>query len=112
MTAKRIFVLSDHLMFAQGLESLLYPDEDFQIVGQEASTERGVEQVRSIQPDIVIIDRSGLFKNSLELEQILQAQPTMKVIGLSLNDNSLHVYKASQLTVRSVNDLRRVLAEI
>ncbi len=112
MATRRILVLSDHLMFAHGLESLLDQGNEFQIVGQETNIERAVEQVRALQPDIVIMDRSGLFKDSPELQRILEARSDVNVIGVSLHDNNLHIYKASQRPVEGVDDLIEVLSQI
>lgn len=101
----KIFVLSDHLMFGLGLESLLNKNPHVQIVGQDRDSNQAVEKIDKLRPDIVIMDSSGTSSEQPGLKQLLKASPEMKVIGLSLNDNDLYIYQATQTTVTSVDDL-------
>lgn len=103
--AIRIFILSSYLMFAQGLESLLSQNAQLQIVGQETEIDRAIEQIKSLQPDVVILDSSGFSQEGPEMVSLFQAKEDIKMIGLSLHDNNLYIYQATQRSLQSVDDL-------
>lgn len=111
VSTTRIFVLSDHLMFAHGLKSLLGQDGDLQLVGHETDVDRALEVIKSSQPDVVILDGSGSSMHKLDLKRILLARPGLKVIGLSLNSNNLYIYQATQKVVESILDFKQALLE-
>lgn len=111
VSTTRIFVLSDHLMFAHGLRSLLSQDPDLQLVGQETDIDRALEQIKVSQPDIVILDSSGPSMQKLDLKRILLARPGLKVIGLSLNSNNLYIYQATQKVVDSILDFKLAILQ-
>jgi len=112
-TAKTITILvvSNHAMFARGLESLLNQSPHFQILGQETSAAGAIEQINNIYPDVVIVDSTGTSPEKTELRQILQAGAATNVIDLSLTDNNLCIYQASQKTVSSVRDLLEAITQ-
>jgi DNA-binding NarL/FixJ family response regulator len=93
-------------MFGRGLESLLREDAKLDIVGQEADIGRAFERIRELRPDVVILDSD---EPDLEVGHILKVSPDIKVIGLSLQNNNLYVYRASQRVTRSVSDLMEAI---
>lgn len=112
MTTTRIFVLSDHLMFAHGISSLLSHDLDYQIVGHETGVDQAVTQIKRLKPDIIIFDSSGSSKSNAELKRILLARPGIKVIGLSLNNNNLYIYHATQRVVQNIDDFKEAISHV
>ena len=105
----RIFVLSNYLMFARGLESLLSQNAQLQIVGHGTEIDQAIEQIRSLQPDVVILDSSGFSQEEPEVMSLFQAKEDLRVLGLSLQDNSLYIYQATQKSLQSVDDLLTVI---
>lgn len=112
MTTTRIFVLSDHIMFAHGIRSLLSRDLDYEIVGQEADVDEAITQIKQLEPDIVILDSSGSSDHKIELKPILLARPGIKVIGLSLNNNNLYIYQATQRVVQTIEDFKTAISHV
>jgi DNA-binding NarL/FixJ family response regulator len=108
VTKTRIFVISDHLMFGQGLESLLRQEAELDIVGQETDFSRAFERIKELQPDVVILDSDDAAP---KVASILEASSGVKVISLSLQDNNLYVYQASRRVTKSVMDLLEVIGE-
>jgi DNA-binding NarL/FixJ family response regulator len=106
VTKKRIFIISSHLMFSCGLESLLRQEAKLDFVGQEADVGRAIERIKELQPDVVILDSDGSVP---EVFSILRARPGVKVISLSLQNNNLCVYQAKQRITKSVEDLLEVI---
>jgi DNA-binding NarL/FixJ family response regulator len=104
----RIFVISGHLMFSQGLESLLRQEAGLDIVGQETDFSRAIERIKELLPDVIILDSDDAAP---KVASILGASSGVKVISLSLQDNNLYVYQAKQRVTKSVVDLLEVIGE-
>ena len=102
MKKTRVFMVSNYLMFGRGLESLLRENTQLDIVGQDTDVNRAYEQIKELQPDVVILDGD---EPDLEVAHILKVSPDIRVIGLNLGNNNLYVYRASQRVTRDVSDL-------
>jgi chemotaxis response regulator CheB len=101
-----VFIISKNLMFGDGLKSLLSQATRVKIVGQETNIERAIEQVKKIQPDVIILDsEDAVYALTLMLRRVLQPQSTIKVIGLNLNSNDLYTYQTSYRVARGAEDL-------
>lgn len=109
----QIFIVSSYLMFSLGLENLLRQDKEIKILGQETDRERAIRKIEELQPDIVIVyaDDSQIGSRSFIIE-ILRINPSIKVIGLSLQNNTFYIYQVKQGETSSVDDLFKTLKEI
>lgn len=102
----RIFIISSHLMFGHGLESLLRGETKVDVVGQEADEETAIKRIKELRPHVVILDSNGPPPEPTPtVMRILQESPGTNVIGLSLQDNTLHLYRATQRVVKRLDDL-------
>jgi DNA-binding NarL/FixJ family response regulator len=108
VTKTRIFVISDHLMFGQGLESLLRQEAELDIIGQETDFSQAIERIKELQPDVVILDSDDAAP---KVASILGASSGVKIISLSLQDNNLYVYQARQRVTKDVIDLLEAIEE-
>ncbi len=103
---KRVFILSNHPLFGKGIESLLRWEEGLTIVGHEINPDRAMEQIKTLQPDVVIVDC-----NDAEAARALTVMRPFKqgarpcVIGLNLSDNTISIYHGEQRPVQDVRDL-------
>lgn len=52
----RVFLVDDHSLVLQGLQSILSRESDFEIVGQEHDAERALDSLQEIDTDVVVID--------------------------------------------------------
>jgi DNA-binding NarL/FixJ family response regulator len=81
-------------MFQHGLKNLLTQQEKIEIVGVTASPDQAIEQVKSLQPDVVILDSTNMPGDPLaSLKRIFRACPDIKVICLSLYNNQVAIYQ-------------------
>jgi chemotaxis response regulator CheB len=101
-----VFIISKNLMFGDGLRSLLSQAARVKIVGQETNIDRAIEQVKKIQPDVIILDSDdAVHVITLMLRRVLRPQSSIKVIGLNLNSNDLFTYQTTYRVARRAEDL-------
>jgi two-component system nitrate/nitrite response regulator NarL len=106
----RVFIISDSLLFVQGLKSLLTHETKLEIVGEETTMERAVEQIELLGPDVIILsENSRVSDSALEEMFLLRAKPGIKVIGLSLQNNGLFIYLSARRDVESLEDLVKAI---
>lgn len=52
---QRIFMLSNHALFCEGIESLLASDGELAFVGREANVDQGIQRIHELRLDVVIL---------------------------------------------------------
>ena len=52
----KILIADDHVLFREGMESLLKNHTDFEIAGSASDGREAVAMARSLQPDLVLMD--------------------------------------------------------
>ncbi|HWT89232.1 MAG TPA: response regulator transcription factor, partial [Candidatus Angelobacter sp.] len=62
----RILLVDDHALVRQGLRSLL-AQEGFSVVGEASDGLEAMEKIRSLSPDIVVMDISMPAQNGLNV---------------------------------------------
>ena len=103
---KRIFILSSHPLFSQGVESLLCQKTGLDIVGREMDIDKALERLRELRPDVVIVDNSDAEAEFTPVVMcILRERLGTKVIGLNLQDNTICIYRGEQRVIKEVEDL-------
>jgi DNA-binding NarL/FixJ family response regulator len=105
-----IFIISSHLMFSRGLESLLGQDAELKVIGQETDVEQALKQIKDLRPDVVIVygDEGRNIPVSVIIE-ILKIRSGIKVISLNLQNNIFYVYQASQRITHDPEDLLKAI---
>jgi two-component system response regulator DevR len=84
MTKQRILLVDDHEVVRLGLKSLLERHPQFDIVGEAGSAREALEQVTSLQPDVVVMDIRLPGTSGIEAcEEIVNRYPNTKVIMLT-----------------------------
>ena len=99
-----MFILASQLLFAQGVQSLLSARPGIQVVGVATVGPETLAQVQAAAPDVVIVEAMGEAQGRL-VAQVLESIPGAKVIGLSLEDNRIHIYYQQMKQGRRVEDL-------
>ena len=77
----QILLVDDHVMFRAGIKALIQADDRLDVVGEASSGDEGVDKVRELKPDIVIMDLSMPGSNGLEA--------TRRIAALGLNTSVL-----------------------
>lgn len=68
-----ILLVDDHAMFRAGIKALVEADDRFTVVGEASSGDEGVDRVRELKPDIVVMDLSMPESNGLEATRRISA---------------------------------------
>jgi DNA-binding NarL/FixJ family response regulator len=96
----RILLADDHQMVRQGIAALLEGQPELEIVGQVPDGKAAVELVRSLEPDVAIIDLAMPKLNGLQAAEKIQAvSPTTKILLLSMFEDEEYILKATQAGV-------------
>jgi len=83
---KKIVLIDDHDPFRAGLRQLIEKHSDFEVAGEGADARQGEETVRSIKPDVAVIDLSLPDKSGIQLTRILKgAVPETRIIIVSMH---------------------------
>ena len=64
--AIRVLLVDDHAMFRAGIKALIEAEDRIEVVGEASTGDEGVDKVRELKPDIVIMDLSMPGSNGLE----------------------------------------------
>ncbi len=79
-----VVLVDDHAVVRQGLCAILNKDSRFKVAGQAQNGREAVQLVRTLQPDVVLMDLGMATLNGVEAtRQILAENPTVKVLILS-----------------------------
>jgi DNA-binding NarL/FixJ family response regulator len=95
---KQITVLlaEDHDIVRQGLCALLNADGAFKIVGEARTGREAVDLMRTLRPDVIVMDIAMPVLNGLEAtRQILTADAAAKVIILSAHSDDAYIERMS-----------------
>jgi DNA-binding NarL/FixJ family response regulator len=84
----RILIVDDHEMLRRGLRALLSGDARWVVCGEGENGKVGVEKVRQLAPDLVILDVTMPVMNGLDAaREIRQFAPSIKILVFSMHDS-------------------------
>ena len=81
----RVVIVDDHELFRAGVRSEL--DGLVDVVGEAATVEDAVEQIRNTQPDVVLLDVHMPGGGGTEVMRAAPEQPATKFLALSVSDD-------------------------
>jgi DNA-binding NarL/FixJ family response regulator len=90
-----VFVADDHAVVRDGLISLLQNQDDIEVIGSAANGADAVKEVKTLRPDIVLMDISMPILSGIEAaDRITATSKCTQVIILSMHKDSEHIYRA------------------
>jgi DNA-binding NarL/FixJ family response regulator len=93
--AKRIVLVDDHPLFRKGLEELIHSDGSFAVCGEAGNAAEAMEVIRTLNPDLAIVDLSLPGANGIELIKNVRAEfSKLPILVLSMHDESLYAVRA------------------
>jgi PAS domain S-box-containing protein len=85
----RVMLVDDHLMMRQGLRSIVTAYDHIEVVGEAGDGVEAIELAQRLAPDVVVMDINMPKMDGIEAtKQIKAKQPTIVVIGLSVNQSA------------------------
>ena len=83
----RLLIADDHVMFAQGLQSLLR--DEFELVGAAGNGEELVEMTLRLAPDVVLVDISMPVLNGFDaVRRLGKSNSETRIIFLTMHDDA------------------------
>ena len=84
----RIFLLDEHRLFTQVVQSLLEQTLEFEVVGQDHMMLAGVSKIFATKPDIVLMDYHLPDGNGIEASSMIKKKlPLTKIIFLTIEQD-------------------------
>ena len=91
----RVVLIDDHHLFRDGLRSIFSTEEDIELVGEAPDGTAGLEIVREILPDVLLLDIGIPGVSGLEIcRQITISHPEIRIIILTMHRGDTYVTSA------------------
>lgn len=91
----KILLVDDHILFREGLASLLSTQVDMQVVGGANNVEESIEQARELGPDLILMDFGLPDGTGLEATKaILAERPETKIVFLTVHEDDKRLFAA------------------
>lgn len=92
---KTVLIVDDHPVFRHGIASLINAEADLVVCGEAANAQLALAGMRSLKPDVALLDISLPGTNGVELIKLMKAeQPKLPLLVLSMHDESLYALRA------------------
>lgn len=91
----KVVIVDDHVLFREGLASIIRSEPDIEIVGMAGSVQEAVELAGSAKPDLILMDFTlpdGTGADATRL--ILEKHPRCKIIFLTMSEDDEHLFAA------------------
>ena len=109
---KRVFILSRESMFSLGIETLLSQEAGIEIVNRDTNFGASIECIQRHSPDVVIVNCDDPEPElTSAVLSIFRDTLGICVIGLSLENNQISIYRGEKKQVRQVEDLLNAIQD-
>jgi len=89
-----IIIVDDHLIFRQGLKSIISQENFAIVIGEASNGLEFLELLKTTKPDLVLMDIDMPHMNGLEAtEKALKMIPELKVIAFTMFSDEEYYYK-------------------
>lgn len=108
-TTCKVYIVFTHALFAQGIRSLLRGRRAMRVIGMESEAAKALEAVRTLKPEVIIVEESDASVQSPHLQAILQRHPAGRVVALDLDHNFATVYDRHRVMTTQPADLVKAI---
>ncbi len=100
-TMIRLLLVDDHALVRDGLKARLASEPGIEVVGEAGDAAATLKALEECSPNLVLMDIGMKGTNGIDLAaMLLQRQPKLAVIMLSMYDNNEYVQRALQVGAR------------
>ena len=97
----KVLLVDDHPLVREGLVNLINQQADLQICGEAGNEPQALELIRTVQPQVAIVDILLESGSGIELIKSIKALfPAVTVLVLSMHDESLYAERALRAGAR------------
>ena len=97
-TTIKVFLVDDHEIFRNGLKQLVDSEPDMEVIGEAGDGETALEVLRTLSPDVIIMDIRMPGINGVETSQmLLKREPQTRILFFSLYDSPDYVARALEM---------------
>lgn len=115
-----IIIVDDHLIFRQGLKSLITFENIANVIGEASNGKEFIELLSHLKPDLVLMDIDMPHMNGMEATQkALELIPDLKIIAFTMFGDEEYYYKMIDLGVKGfilkssgINELEKAISEV
>lgn len=91
----RILIADDHKLIRAGIRALLETEEDLEIIGEAADGMETIIQVRTLKPDVILLDLQMPHKTGIEaIEEIKREDSHARILVLTSYADDARVFMA------------------
>jgi len=88
----RVLIVDDHTLVRDGIQALLSLVANIEVVGEAANGKEGLEKVKELAPDVVLMDLAMPIMGGLEATRRIRKEfPGTRVLALTQYDDSEYV---------------------
>jgi two-component system response regulator NreC len=94
MSKIRLLLVDDHQIVRAGLRMLFAAEPDMEIVGEADSAEEALDAVRSLEPDVVLMDVAMPGISGIEATRRIKAvNPNVVVLALTMHEDEQYFFE-------------------
>lgn len=115
-----IIIVDDHLIFRQGLKSIISIENIARVIGEASNGREFIELLSHLKPDLVLMDIDMPHMNGMEATQKARMLiPDIKIIAFTMFGDEEYYYKMIDLGVKGfilkssgINELENAIEEV
>lgn len=93
----RVIIVDDHVLFRDGLTTILATEEDIEVVGQGGTAQDAIDMARDLLPEIILLD-IDMPGGGLNAAQIIANDcPVTKIVILTASEEDDHLISALKI---------------
>jgi hypothetical protein len=101
----RTYIVYHHGLFAQGMRNILEERCAVKVVGMESDVTKALKAVRSLQPEVIIIEECTGSHQPMRLGAFLHSSAAGRVVTLSMDHGFAMVYQRDRIPATNLADL-------
>ena len=87
----RVLIIDDHVMVREGVAQIIEHSDDLSVCCSASTANEGLEKLRKLKPDLVLVDITLPGKNGIEFIKDARAFcPDLLILAMSMHDESLY----------------------